>query len=144
MEPLLSVRDLTVTFGSFTAVDRVSFDLHEGQTLAVVGESGSGKSVTALSIMRLVELGTRGKIENGEILFRQPDGEVIDLVQQREDDMREIRGNAISMIFQEPLTSLNPVYPVGDQVAEAVMLHQGLDKAEAAERVLEMLSLIHI
>ncbi len=68
MEPLLSVRDLTVTFGSFTAVDRVSFDLHEGQTLAVVGESGSGKSVTALSIMRLVELGTRGKIENGEIL----------------------------------------------------------------------------
>ena len=139
MEPLLSVRDLTVTFGSFTAVDRVSFDLHEGQTLAVVGESGSGKSVTALSIMRLVELGTRGKIENGEILFRQPDGEVIDLVQQREDDMREIRGNAISMIFQEPLTSLNPVYPVGDQVAEAVMLHQGLDKAEAVERVLEMI-----
>ena len=90
MEPLLSVCDLTVTFGSFTAVDRVSFDLHEGQTLAVVGESGSGKSVTALSIMRLVELGTRGKIENGELLFRQPDGEVIDLVQPREDDMREM------------------------------------------------------
>jgi len=144
MEALLSVRDLTVTFGSFTAVDRVSFDLHEGQTLAVVGESGSGKSVTALSIMRLVELGTRGKIENGEILFRQPDGEVIDLVQQREDDMREIRGNAISMIFQEPLTSLNPVYPVGDQVAEAIMLHQGLDKAEAAERVHEMFRLVRI
>ena len=144
MEPLLSVRDLTVTFGSFTAVDGVSFDLHEGQTLAVVGESGSGKSVTALSIMRLVELGTRGKIENGEILFRQPGGEVIDLVQQREDDMRKIRGNAISMIFQEPLTSLNPVYPVGDQVAEAVMLHQGLEKAEAAERVLEMFRLVRI
>ena len=144
MEPLLRVRNLTVTFGSFTAVDRVSFDLHEGQTLAVVGESGSGKSVTALSIMRLVELGTRGKIENGEILFRQPNGEVIDLVQQREDDMREIRGNAISMIFQEPLTSLNPVYPVGDQVAEAVMLHQGLDKVEAAERVLEMFRLVRI
>ena len=144
MEPLLSVRDLTVTFGSFTAVDRVSFDLHEGQTLAVVGESGSGKSVTALSIMRLVELGTRGKIENGEILFRQPNGEVIDLVQQREDNMREIRGNAISMIFQEPLTSLNPVYPVGDQVAEAVMLHQRLDKAEAAERVIEMFRLVRI
>ncbi len=144
MEPLLIVRDLTVTFGSFTAVDGVSFDLHEGQKLAVVGESGSGKSVTALSIMRLVELGTRGKIENGEILFRQPGGEVIDLVQQREDDMRKIRGNAISMIFQEPLTSLNPVYPVGDQVAEAVMLHQGLEKAEAAERVLEMFRLVRI
>jgi ABC-type dipeptide/oligopeptide/nickel transport system ATPase component len=144
MEPLLSVRDLTVTFGSFTAVDNVSFDIHAGQTLAVVGESGSGKSVTALSIMRLVELGTRGKIENGEILFRQADGEVVDLVTHDEDSMREIRGNQISMIFQEPLTSLNPVYSVGDQVAEAVILHQGLDKEAAAERVLEMFSLVRI
>ena len=144
MEPLLSVRDLTVTFGSFTAVDRVSFDLHEGQTLAVVGESGSGKSVTALSIMRLVELGTRGKIEGGEILFRTPDGDLIDLVQQSEDAMRVIRGNQISMIFQEPLTSLNPVYSVGDQVAEAVILHQGLDRDAANERVLEMFRLVRI
>ncbi len=143
-EPLLSVRDLTVTFGSFTAVENVSFDIHAGQTLAVVGESGSGKSVTALSIMRLVELGTRGRIENGEILFRTPGGEVIDLIQQSEDRMRTIRGNQISMIFQEPLTSLNPVYTVGDQVAEAVMLHQGLDKAAANERVLEMFSLVRI
>ncbi len=143
-QPLLSVRDLTVTFGSFTAVDRVSFDIHAGQTLAVVGESGSGKSVTALSIMRLVELGTRGKIENGEILFRTPEGDVIDLVQQDEDRMRHIRGNAISMIFQEPLTSLNPVYSVGDQVAEAVILHQGLDKQAANERVLEMFQLVRI
>ncbi len=144
MEPLLSVRDLTVTFGSFTAVDQVSFDIRAGSTLAVVGESGSGKSVTALSIMRLVELGTRGKIENGEILFRTPEGDVIDLVQQDEDRMRHIRGNSISMIFQEPLTSLNPVYPVGDQVAEAVVLHQGLSKEDAAERVLEMFSLVRI
>ena len=144
MEPLLSVRDLTVTFGSFTAIDRVSFDIHAGQTLAVVGESGSGKSVTALSIMRLVELGTRGKIENGEILFRTPEGDVIDLVTQSEDRMRDIRGNQISMIFQEPLTSLNPVYSVGDQVAEAVILHQGLDKEAANERVLEMFSLVRI
>jgi len=139
--PLLSIRDLTVTFGSFTAVDNISYDLHEGQTLAVVGESGSGKSVTALSIMRLVELGTRGRIENGEILFRQPDGSVVDLVQLDEDEMREIRGNQISMIFQEPLTSLNPVYTVGNQVAEAVMLHQGLDKTAANERALEMFQL---
>lgn len=144
MEPLLSVRDLTVTFGSFTAVEDVSFDIHAGQTLAVVGESGSGKSVTALSIMRLVELGTRGRIESGEILFRTPAGDVIDLVGQDEDQMREIRGNQISMIFQEPLTSLNPVYSVGDQVAEAVILHQGLDKEAANERVLEMFSLVRI
>ena len=108
----------TVTFGSFTAVDQVSFDLHEGQTWRSWA-SLVRASVTALSIMRLVEL-YRGKIENGEILFRQPTARSSTL-QQREDDMREIRGNAISMIFQEPLTSLNPVYPVGDQVAEAVM-----------------------
>ena len=144
MEPILSVRNLTVTFGSFTAVKDVSFDIHEGQTLAVVGESGSGKSVTALSIMRLVDLGTRGKIEGGEVLFRTPSGDVIDLVQQSESTMRGIRGNQISMIFQEPLTSLNPVYTVGDQVAEAVILHQGLSKSEARERVLETFRLVRI
>lgn len=142
--PLLSIRDLTVTFGSFTAVDGISYDLHDGQTLAVVGESGSGKSVTALSIMRLVELGTRGRIEGGEILFRQPDGSVVDLVQLSEPEMREIRGNQISMIFQEPLTSLNPVYTVGNQVAEAVMLHQGLEKDAAEARALEMFQLVRI
>ena len=144
MEPLLSVRNLTVTFGSFTAVEDLSFDIHEGQTLAVVGESGSGKSVTALSIMRLVELGTRGKIEGGEVLFRTPSGDVIDLVQQSESTMRDIRGNQISMIFQEPLTSLNPVFTVGNQVAEAVILHQGLSKDEARERVLETFRLVRI
>jgi ABC-type dipeptide/oligopeptide/nickel transport system ATPase component len=144
MEPLLSVRNLTVTFGSFTAVKDLSFDIHEGQTLAVVGESGSGKSVTALSIMRLVELGTRGEIEGGEILFRTPSGDVIDLVQQSESTMRDIRGNQISMIFQEPLTSLNPVFTVGNQVAEAVILHQGLSKDEARERVLETFRLVRI
>ena len=94
--------------------------------------------------MRLVELGTRGKIEGGEILFRTPDGDLIDLVQQSEDAMRVIRGNQISMIFQEPLTSLNPVYSVGDQVAEAVILHQGLDRDAANERVLEMFRLVRI
>ncbi len=143
-DAVLSVRNLTVTFGSFTAIDDVSFDLRPGQTLAVVGESGSGKSVTALSIMRLVELGTRGRIENGEILFRRPDGSVVDLVRTSEEDMRHIRGNQISMIFQEPLTSLNPVYTVGNQVAEAVMLHQGLGKDAARQRALETFELVRI
>ena len=143
-EPVLSVRNLTVTFGSFTAVDDVSFDLHPGRTLAVVGESGSGKSVTALSVMRLVELGSRGRITGGEILFRGPDGSVVDLVHTGEEEMRHIRGNQISMIFQEPLTSLNPVYTVGNQVAEAVMLHQGLDGDAARKRALETFELVRI
>ncbi len=143
-QPLLSVRELTVTFGSFTAVRDVSFDLHEGQTLAVVGESGSGKSVTALSIMRLVTLGTRARIAGGEIRFRMPDGEVIDLVAADERQLRTIRGNHISMIFQEPLTSLNPVYTVGNQVAEAVRLHQGVTMTEARRRAREMFELVRI
>ncbi len=143
-QPILSVRDLTVSFDGFVAVDGVSFDLHRGQTLAVVGESGSGKSVTALSIMRLVELGTRAKITEGEILFTKADGTQIDLVTQSEPVMRDIRGNNISMIFQEPLTSLNPVYTVGNQVAEAVMLHQGLTKTEAWERAEEVFELVRI
>jgi len=142
--PLLSVRDLKVTFDEFVAVDGVSFDIHQGQTLAVVGESGSGKSVTALSIMRLVELGTRAKIERGEIMFRLPDATTVDLAQESESAMRGIRGNHISMIFQEPLTSLNPVYTVGNQVAEAVMAHQGVDRSEAYSRALEMFELVRI
>ena len=143
-EPILQVRDLVVTFGSFTAVEGTSFDLMPGETLAVVGESGSGKSVTALSIMRLVELGTRGKVEHGEILFRRATGEVVDLLKLSEDEMRMIRGDRISMIFQEPLTSLNPVYTVGNQVAEAVRLHQNVDKDEANARALEMFQLVRI
>ena len=143
-QPILQVRDLKVEFGSVTAVDGVSFDLYEGETLAVVGESGSGKSVTALSIMRLVALGSRGRITQGEVLFRRKDGEVIDLVKQDEATLREIRGNHISMIFQEPLTSLNPVYTVGDQIAEAIMLHQGLSRPEATAQALAMLEKVRI
>jgi len=143
-EPLLSVRGLTVAFDQFVAVDNLSFDLYEGQTLAIVGESGSGKSVTALSIMRLVELGTRAKIMQGEIIFRQLNGETVDLVQMEEHELRAMRGNNISMIFQEPLTSLNPVYTTGNQVAEAVKVHHGLSKSEAMERALEMFRLVRI
>ncbi|MDP6976796.1 MAG: ABC transporter ATP-binding protein [Acidimicrobiales bacterium] len=141
---LLSVRDLTVTFDDFTAVDTVGFDIDAGETLAVVGESGSGKSVTALSIMRLVELGTRAKIASGTIDFQMVDGSVLDLRRQKEAAMRGIRGNHISMIFQEPLTSLNPVYPVGEQIAEALRIHEGLDKKASLARAREMFDLVRI
>jgi len=141
---LLTVTDLTVKFDDFTAVDSASFAIESGETLAVVGESGSGKSVTALSIMRLVEQGTRARITSGSIEYQKADGTRIDLLTQSEDAMRDIRGNAISMIFQEPLTSLNPVYPVGEQIAEAVRIHEGLDRKAAMVRAREMFDLVRI
>ena len=134
---LLALKDLTVTFDDLTAVDSVSFTIEPGETIGVVGESGSGKSVTALSIMRLIEMGTRAKISRGEVDFTMPDGSTLDLLTQDEATMRSIRGNQIAMVFQEPLTSLNPVYPVGEQIAEALRIHEGLSRKEA-------LSLIHI
>ncbi len=143
-EPLLSVRDLTVEFGSFRAVEGVSFDLYPGETLAIVGESGSGKSVTALSIMRLIELGTRGRITNGRIVLNLPGEEATDLVEEPEERLRSIRGSVISMIFQEPLTALNPVYSIGNQISEAVRAHQDASKADAAEMALEMLRKVRI
>ncbi len=131
---LLSVRDLTVSFetgqGPFTAVRSLGFDLAPGRTLAIVGESGSGKSVTALSIMRLVE-SVNGRIESGSIRFRPGDGGPIDLARASDARLRQIRGNDIAMIFQEPMTSLNPVFTVGNQIAEALILHQGLSVREA-------------
>jgi len=143
-ESLLSVEGLTVEFGKFTAVSDVSFELAAGETLAVVGESGSGKSVSALSIMGLVEIGSRGKVTAGKVNFRSPDGTVRNLLDLPEDELRQIRGNQISMIFQEPLTSLNPVYTVGDQVAEAVRLHQKVSRAEAFDRALEVFRRVRI
>ena len=141
---LLSVTDLTVKFDDFIAVNSASFNIESGETLAVVGESGSGKSVTALSIMRLVEQGTRAKITSGSVEYRSEDGTAMDLLAQSEDTMRGIRGNDISMIFQEPLTSLNPVFPVGDQVAEAVRIHDGLDRKSSMARAREMFDLVRI
>ena len=130
MTPLLSVRDLSVGFGRGAAanpvVQGVSFDLQAGQTLAIVGESGSGKSVTALSINRLVDFGG-GRIVGGSIRFTQGNGTVLDLAQADERALPGIRGRQIGMIFQEPMTSLNPVHTIGAQIAEAYRLNRGLD-----------------
>ena len=141
---LLSVTDLTVAFDEFTAVDSVSFTIEPGETLGVVGESGSGKSVTALSIMRLIEMGTRAKITRGRVELKMDDGSTLDLLGQDEPTMRSIRGNQIAMIFQEPLTSLNPVYPVGEQIAEAVRIHEGSNRKTSMVRAREMFDLVRI
>lgn len=142
MPPLLSVRGLKTYFqseeGLVPAVDGVSFDLEKGGTLGIVGESGCGKSVTSLSIMRLIP-SPPGRIVGGEILF---EGE--DLLKKSPAEMRKIRGNDISMIFQEPMTSLNPVFTIGDQIMEAIMLHQKLDKKAAREKAIDMLRLVGI
>ncbi|HEV3177039.1 MAG TPA: ABC transporter ATP-binding protein [Stellaceae bacterium] len=139
---LLEVRDLRVEFavegGAVTAVDGVSFHINPGETLVVVGESGSGKSVTALSLMRLIE-SPPGRIASGEILLRGRDGRVRDLTTLDMAAMRALRGNDIAMIFQEPMTSLNPVYTVGDQIIEAIQLHQGKSGREAFAHAVEML-----
>ncbi|MBE3598468.1 MAG: ABC transporter ATP-binding protein [Limnochordaceae bacterium] len=139
---LLDVRNLKTYFytedGVVPAVDGVSFSLRKGGTLGVLGESGCGKSVTSLSIMRLVP-NPPGRIVGGQILF-----EGQDLLQKRESEMRRIRGNEIAMIFQEPMTSLNPVFTVGNQIMEAIILHQKVSKAEARRRAIEMLRLVGI
>jgi oligopeptide/dipeptide ABC transporter ATP-binding protein len=123
--------------GSVRAVDGVSFTIEQGTTMGLVGESGCGKSVTALSIMRLIDY--PGEIAGGHILFENKD-----LAELEIDEMRHIRGSDIAMIFQEPMTSLNPVYTVGDQIAEAVQLHMGLTHKQAWERAIEMLDLVRI
>lgn len=141
-QKLLSVKDLKTYFytddGVIPAVDGVSFDLDRGGTIGIVGESGCGKSVTSLSIMGLVPQ-PPGKIEGGVIEF-----EGKNLLDLSEAEMRNIRGNDISMIFQEPMTSLNPVFTVGNQIAEAIILHQNVDKATAREKAIEMLRLVGI
>jgi peptide/nickel transport system ATP-binding protein len=146
-EPLLEVEGLKTWFriegGTAKSVDGVSFTLHRGETLAVVGESGSGKSVTSLSIMRLIPE-PPGRIVEGTIRLHGRDGVTRDLAQLGEPAMRAIRGNEIGMIFQEPMTSLNPVYTVGDQIGEALRRHQGLSKRAAYDRAVEMLAKVGI
>jgi oligopeptide/dipeptide ABC transporter ATP-binding protein len=141
-QPLIDIRDLHTQFftddGLARAVDGVSYSLQRGETVGVVGESGCGKSVTALSVLRLIP-NPPGRIVGGEILF-----EGNNLLDLSPAEMRRIRGNDISMIFQEPMTSLNPVFTIGNQIAEAVRLHQGLSKKEAINKAIEMLALVGI
>lgn len=140
--PLLQVRNLKTYFyvdeTVVKAVDGVDFEMYDGETLGIVGESGSGKSVTSLSIMRLIN-DPPGKIINGETIFR---GE--NLLRKSSSQMRTIRGNEISMIFQEPTTSLSPVYTVGEQIKEAIMLHQRKNRKEAIQLAIEMLKKVEI
>ena len=144
---VLEVQGLTVRFDtserSVVAVKDLGFHVRAGEVLAIVGESGSGKSVTSLSVMRLIERGG-GTIASGKISFTRRNGGKLDLAKAADSVMRTIRGGEISMIFQEPMTSLNPVFSVGTQVAEAVMLHQGLSHAEAEAEALRMLELVRI
>jgi len=140
-QPLLKVNNLKTYFftddGVVKAVDGVNFEVYPGETLGIVGESGCGKSVTSLSILRLLD--EKGKIVDGEIIF-----EGKDLVKLDENKMREIRGNDIAMIFQEPMVALNPVYTVGDQIMEAIILHQKVHKDEARKIAIDMLRKVGI
>lgn len=142
MSVLLEVKNLKTYFytddGVAKAVDDVSFSIDKGETLGLVGESGCGKSVSALSIMRLIP-DPPGKIAGGEIFFKGRD-----ILKVPEKEMQDIRGNDIGMIFQEPMTSLNPVFTCGDQIEEAVILHQKLSKEEAKKKAIEMLNLVGI
>src|SRR5512137_842459 len=139
---LLGIEDLSVSFGTpegtARAVDRVSFALGRGETLGVVGESGCGKSVTSLSILGLIP-SPPGAIDSGRILFEDRD-----LLELDPEDLRRIRGRDISMIFQEPMTSLNPVLPIGRQVAEPLMVHLGLNNAQALLQAVEWLERVKI
>lgn len=141
-ETLLKVDNLSTWFytddGIVKAVNDVSFSLNKGHTLGIVGESGCGKSITSLSVMRLID-SPPGKIVGGKIVFK---GE--DLLAKSEEEMRRVRGKRIAMIFQEPMTSLNPVYTVGRQIEEALLIHESMTKKEAKRRALEMLRLVRI
>ncbi|MBT2217492.1 ABC transporter ATP-binding protein [Virgibacillus dakarensis] len=142
MKKLLEVKDLNISFHTFAgevqAIRGVNFDLYEGETLAIVGESGSGKSVTTKSIMQLLPPGN-SEIKAGEILFNDKD-----IVKASEKEMQKIRGKDISMIFQDPMTSLNPTMTIGKQIMEPLLKHRKLSKAEAKERALKLLDLVGI
>lgn len=144
---VLAVDDLTVSFatseGRVQAVRNISFAVGRGETLAIVGESGSGKSVTSLALMRLIEHGG-GRIDSGAMMFRPSNDKVLDLARADTPTMRSIRGADIAMIFQEPMTSLNPVFTAGEQIAESIRLHQNMNEASAKAEALRMLDLVRI
>ena len=148
-ENILEIRDLAVTFrtlnGVVRGIDGVTLDIRQGETLGVVGESGCGKSVTAHAIMRLLPKRI-ASIPCGNILFRRPNGDEVDMVDADPNGtlMRDIRGNEIAMIFQEPMTSLSPMHTIGDQITEAIMLHQRVDQREAEDRAVAMLDRVRI
>ncbi|MDO9000723.1 MAG: ABC transporter ATP-binding protein [Bacteroidota bacterium] len=140
-QPLLEVKNLVTQFKTddefIKAVNNISFTLHKGETIGIVGESGSGKSVTSLSIMQLIP-NPPGKITHGEIIYHTKDNKTVDLVKTKNDEMRHYRGNEIAMIFQEPMTSLNPVITCGNQVMEVLLLHQKISKKEAREKTIKL------
>ena len=142
MSKLLEVKKLTVQYTTddavIHAVNGISFDIEEGQTLGIVGETGAGKTTTCLSILRLIS-STSGQIQEGEILF-----EGNDILKKSESEMRKIRGQKISMIFQDPMTALNPVIPVGKQISEVIRKHQKCSRTEATARAGEMLNKVGI
>ncbi len=141
-EYLLQVKNLKTYFyteeGVVRAVDDVSFNIKQGETLAIVGESGCGKSITAMSIMKLIP-SPPGKIEGGEIKFKGKD-----IIKLSDEELRSLRGNKISVIFQEPMTSLNPVFSIGDQIQESIMLHKKISKLEAKKEAIEMIKTVGI
>jgi peptide/nickel transport system ATP-binding protein/glutathione transport system ATP-binding protein len=145
--PIAQIKGLRVTFqtkdGPVSGVDDVSFDVNPGETVCIVGESGSGKSVTSLSLMRLVEFGG-GEIDGGQLLFDRRNGQELDVAQADQDLMRNIRGNDIGMIFQEPMTALNPVFTVGRQLTEGLRVHKNMTKAQADKRAIELLREVRI
>src|SRR3989338_40549 len=139
--PLLSIEDLSLSFGSHRAVKHLSFNIARGETVALVGESGSGKSATALAIMRLIER-EGGAIAGGRIVL---DGTPpLDLAALTDRQMRQVRGNRVAMIFQEPMTALNPVLTLGDQVSEVLRLHQGMDRVAARAAALAAFDRVRI
>jgi microcin C transport system ATP-binding protein len=141
-EKLLSVRDLSVAFSqggkATTAVNRISFDIHKGETIALVGESGSGKSVTALSVLKLLQYPAASH-PSGQILFKGQD-----LLTASEAELRKVRGNDVTMIFQEPMTSLNPLHPIGQQIVEILSLHQGMGEADGKKQAIALLTQVGI